>query len=368
MRSHLSVVSIFSASFAILLWSGEAAGLCASVFENQQDHALLGHVMETVNVTDEFECHRKCIQNNTCKSFNIHPLKSNAVQKTCEMNNQTRQLKPKHYKKKIGSSYHGSVEVSCVNIMETNNQQKEGRCQPGYSGKQCTVKKGLSPDFPGVSCKDIWKYTNAQKNGEYWIDPKGTGHPFKAYCDMTTDGGGWLLVMNVITGSSHSNQLSVMTSYRGISDYHNNKMVITTSAMKELYGDLNFQQIRFHCRKHGVGRTFHVVTAANSSGNAVVQYFSGLTDVEPVSCGSYVRMEDDNSELARRCSEWNHGQSGKWSRTGKDWNYSVQRLYNHAAWIKDKYHWDLVDRKPFECDDFDAVSNAYAGYWKVFVR
>ena len=80
------------------------------------DHALLGHVMETVNVTDEFECHRKCIQNNTCKSFNIHPLKTNAVQKTCEVNNETRQLKPKHFKKKIGSSYHSSVEVSlfCV--------------------------------------------------------------------------------------------------------------------------------------------------------------------------------------------------------------------------------------------------------------
>ena len=56
-------------------------------------------------------------------------------------------------------------------------------------------------------------------------------------------------MMNVITGSSHSNQLSVVTSYPGISDYHSNKMVITTSAMKELYGDLNFQQIRFHCSK-----------------------------------------------------------------------------------------------------------------------
>ena len=52
-------------------------------------------------------------------------------------------------------------------------------------------------------------------------------------------------MMNVITGSSHYNQLSVVTSYRGISDYHSNKMVISTSAMKELYGDLNFQQYDF---------------------------------------------------------------------------------------------------------------------------
>ncbi|KAK2566532.1 hypothetical protein P5673_009155, partial [Acropora cervicornis] len=155
-----------------------------------RDHTLLGQVMETVNVTNEFECHRKCIGNSTCKSFNVHPPKSNPMKnlKTCETNDQTRQTKPKQYKKKIGSSYYGSVEVSCVNIMETNSQQKLGRCHPEYSGEQCTVKKGSSPDFPGVSCKDIRKSSNAQKNGEYWIDPKGTGHLFKVYCDMTTDG------------------------------------------------------------------------------------------------------------------------------------------------------------------------------------
>ena len=81
------------------------------------DHTLLGHVMETVNVTDEFECHRKCIHNNTCKSFNIHPPGGNPIKKICEMNNQTRQMKPKHYKKKIGSSYHGSVEVSLICVL-----------------------------------------------------------------------------------------------------------------------------------------------------------------------------------------------------------------------------------------------------------
>ena len=171
-------------------------------------------------------------------------------------------------------------------------------------------------------------------------------------------------MMNVITGSSHYNQLSVVTSYRGMSNYNSNKMVITTSAMKELYVDLNFQQIRFHCRKHSVRRTFHVVTAANSAGNAVVQYFSGLTNVQPVSCGSFVRMEDDNSKLARRCSGWN---DGKWSNSGVSRNKAEERLYYHAAYIPGKHHWDIVVRNPFECDDMGA-SPSSGDFWKVFVR
>ena len=58
-----------------------------------------------------------------------------------------------------------------------------------YISSLLLVKKGSSPDLPGVSCKAIRKSTNAQNNGEYWIDPKGTGTPFKVYCDMKTDGG-----------------------------------------------------------------------------------------------------------------------------------------------------------------------------------
>ena len=52
-----------------------------------------------------------------------------------------------------------------------------------------SVGEGLFPEFPGISCEDIRKLTHAKENGEYWIDPKATGHPFKVYCDMTTDGG-----------------------------------------------------------------------------------------------------------------------------------------------------------------------------------
>ena len=119
--------------------------------------------------------------------------------------------------------------------------------------------------------------------------------------------GGWLLVSNVVIDeSSSSPQLSLETTYRGISNYNNNKTFLTTSAMHELRTHLAFTQLRFYCSKRQGPHTFHVITVTDSIGKAVVEYFSGQTDVQPVACGSFVTMENDNSELPGVCSEWGY--------------------------------------------------------------
>ena len=74
------------------------------------DRVLVGHVMNTSAVADEFECHQKCLRNNSCKSFNVHPGTDN-TKWVCELNNKTRQTTQDKFKKKKGSSYYGHVEV-----------------------------------------------------------------------------------------------------------------------------------------------------------------------------------------------------------------------------------------------------------------
>ena len=157
--------------------------------------------------------------------------------------------------------------------------------------------------------------------------------------------------------STPPSQLPIKTSYRGI---NSDEMFLSKTALNELRSHLSFTQLRFHCSKKQ-GRTFHVTTAANSSGEAVVQYFSGQTEVRPASCGSFVRMENDNSRMVGVCENW--GADGKWGSS-----YNESRLYQEAVIVWYKYHWLLFPRwSRWECDDF-IVGVSPGDFWKVFAR
>ncbi|MBV2169606.1 MAG: hypothetical protein KUL82_12950 [Bdellovibrio sp.] len=55
--------------------------------------------------------------------------------------------------------------------------------------------------FVGTSCKDILQKGGDFGSGYYQIDPDGAGGnaPFKVYCDMETNGGGWTRCLDVRT-------------------------------------------------------------------------------------------------------------------------------------------------------------------------
>ena len=68
--------------------------------------------MNTGAVADEFECQLNCMGNKSCKSFNVRSDGSNVQRRICELNNKTRQMKPRDFKWKKGSTYYSSVQVS----------------------------------------------------------------------------------------------------------------------------------------------------------------------------------------------------------------------------------------------------------------
>ena len=74
-------------------------------------HVLFGHVMNECTVADEFECHQKCLRNNSCKSFNVRPG-ADITKRLCELNNKTRKMTTESFKSMKGSSYYGPVKVS----------------------------------------------------------------------------------------------------------------------------------------------------------------------------------------------------------------------------------------------------------------
>lgn len=185
------------------------------------------------------------------------------------------------------------------------------------------------------------------------------------------------MVTNIeISSSTLIAGLTVQNSYRGIENYKNNVMALTNSAMNELCKILLVTELRFHCRKQ-MKRTFHVTTAFNKTGQAVVQYFCGQTDELPLSCDSFKVMRDDNSILARRCNDWGDDgaqaqtQIGTWGHYLTATDPDDGRLYSFAAFIGNTSYWHL---SPIErlllCDDNGLeLPGLYSGdFWKIYAR
>lgn len=109
---------------------------------------------------------------------------------------------------------------------------------------------GKTPDSPARNCKDIQIWGKREpKSGEYWVELGSKGKT-KVFCDMETDGGGWMLFFNYL---HYPGQELTIDSSRLPSNLKDNNHI----NLKEIgFKEKDIQELRFFCTERSSTKVF----------------------------------------------------------------------------------------------------------------
>lgn len=200
------------------------------------------------------------------------------------------------------------------------------------------------PSRPRASC-NAHLTAGFTADGVYQIDPDGLGAgaaPYDAYCDMTTDNGGWTLVMNYLHKDATTPSLSTLTDRLPLQNSttlgtdESSQSTYWGHASTTLLADFSFSEARFYCKTSEHERIMHFKTT-NS------QVLDALTS----NSGSYSGVQSDFTALSGHTA-FLPAQSASFFTTS-----AAQSMNNFPFYRSGSYHWATAGfGNRWECDDY----------------